>query len=59
MNIMKKGTEESTFGETDALITNKQRKFMNAKNLASTLKNLLLTMTHKLNIHRVQKEYAI
>ena len=56
---MKKGTEESTFGETDALITNKQRKFMNAKNLASTLKNLLLTMTHKLNIHRVQKEYAI
>jgi len=32
---------------------------MNAKNLASALKNLLLTVTHKLNIHQVQKEYAV
>jgi len=32
---------------------------MNAKILASALKNLLLTMTHKLNIQQVQKEYAV
>jgi len=39
-------------------LTNREN-FMNAKNLASALKNLLLTMTHKLNIHQVQKEYAV
>ena len=39
-------------------LTNKE-KYMNAQNLASAMKNVLLTMTHKLNIHQVQKEYAI
>jgi hypothetical protein len=39
-------------------LTNKE-KFMNAKNMASALKHLLLTMTHKQNIHEVQKEHAI
>jgi len=39
-------------------LTNKET-FKKAKNLASALKYFLLTMTHKLNIHHVQKEYAI
>lgn len=38
-------------------LTNKE-KYKNTKILASVLKNLLQTMTHKIYIHQEQKEYA-
>ena len=56
MDVMKKHTEKvHSVEQMPSSLTNKE-KFVNAKNLASALKNLLLTMTHKLNIHQVQKK---